>query len=185
MPRLDPAFFARGGVAVAKALVGTHLTIRGVGGRIVETEAYCREDPASHSFHGQTRRNAAMFGPSGTAYVYQSYGIHWCLNVVCIAGDAVLLRALEPLVGLDMMAARRRSAMAANLCSGPGKIGQALEVGPQDNGRSFQLDDFCIERGLTLTCDEILSGPRIGISRATAENWRFALRGSAFLSRKF
>lgn len=185
MERLSLSFFARNAVAVARDLLGAIVTVRGVSGKIVETEAYCRQDPASHSYRGPSLRNAAMFGPAGCAYVYQSYGIHWCLNIVCNCGDAVLLRALEPLNGQDVMALRRGTQKFASLCSGPGKVGQALGIGLQDNSRPFQSDEFCIERGEDQPIGAIQSGPRIGISRATDENWRFGLRGSAFLSRKF
>lgn len=170
---------------MAKDLLGATLTVRGVIGKIVETEAYTRHDPASHSFRGPTPRNGAMFGPAGAAYIYRSYGIHWCLNVVCNPGEAVLLRALEPLFGLDLMAQRRGTVIATALCSGPGKIGQALDIGPQDNARAFQDDDFCIHSGQDQLFIKIVSGPRIGISQATGVNWRFGVQGSAFLSRKF
>jgi len=179
---LPDAFYARNAVAVAPDLLGATLTVRGVSGRIVETEAYCHDDPASHSFRGPTPRNAAMFGPAGRAYVYRSYGIHWCLNVVCTPGDAVLVRALEPLTGLDIMAQRRG---AAALCTGPGRIGQALMIGPDDNGQPFDRADFAIIAGAAVPAGDILAGPRIGISRATGLAWRFGLRGSSCLSRRF
>lgn len=182
---LSQSFYARDAVAVAKDLLGATLTVRGVSGKIVETEAYTRHDPASHSFRGPNQRNGAMFGLAGTAYIYRSYGIHSCLNVVCNPGDAVLLRALEPLVGLDLMAQRRGTGITTALCSGPGKLGQALGIGPQDNARAFQYADFCIQSGQDELCIKIVSGPRIGISHATGENWRFGIRGSAYLSRKF
>ena len=182
---MDQVFFARDAVAVAKDLLGARLAIRGVAGKIVETEAYCRDDPASHSFRGKSLRNAAMFGLAGTAYVYRSYGIHWCLNVVCKSGDAVLLRALEPEAGLDLMVMRRETVRMTDLCSGPGKLGQAMDVGIDDNGRSFQQDEFRIDQNQLISDTEILIGPRIGISKAIAENWRFGVRGSVCLSRKF
>lgn len=185
MDCLSQSFFVRDAVTVAKDLLGKTLTVRGISGKIVETEAYCRDDPASHSFGGLTRRNAAMFGLAGSAYVYRSYGIHLCLNVVCVAGDAVLLRALEPTHGQDVMALRRGTQHLTALCSGPGKIGQALDVGLQDNGRPFQDNDYCILLGQNIAANEIQSGPRVGISRATELNWRFGLFSSAHLSRKF
>ena len=182
---MDQSFFARDAVAVAKDLIGASLYVRGAAGRIVETEAYCRSDAASHSYRGKTQRNAAMFGAAGSAYVYTSYGIHLCLNVVCNPGDAVLLRALEPLAGLKGMALRRHTDKLTSLCSGPGKLGQALGIELQDNGQPFFADDFCILLDAPLPDHDILSGPRIGITQAKTENWRFGLSGSAFVSRRF
>lgn len=178
-------WFDRDAVVVAAALIGAKITVRGVSGRIVETEAYRSDDPASHSAMGPTRRNAAMFGPAGCAYVYRSYGIHWCLNLVCAPGEAVLLRALEPLAGLDLMAARRGVTDLRALCSGPGKIGQALDIGPGDDGRPFGTPDFMILPTEPLAVADLLQGPRIGLSRAVDLPWRFGLRGSPCLSRRF
>lgn len=167
-------------IALARALIGATLWVRGCGGRIIETEAYARDDPASHSFRGQTPRNAAMFGPAGTAYVYRSYGIHLCLNVVGRSGEAVLIRALEPTFGLEVMRSRRPS---GPLCAGPGRLAAALGVTLEDNGAAF---------GNTLRlypaigpCPPLLIGPRIGITRATDLPWRFGLAGSSGLSRPF
>ena len=170
-------------VTLARALIGARLMVRGVGGVIVETEAYAADDPASHSINGPTRRNAAMFGAPGTAYVYRSYGIHWCLNVVCLPGSAVLLRGLHPSEGLDLMASRRGVTDLRALCSGPGKLGQALGIGPADNGRPFATPDFTIT--FPDTPGPLLTGPRIGITRAADRPWRFGLAGSPYLSRPF
>lgn len=167
-------------VSLARALVGATLSVRGCGGRIIETEAYARDDPASHSYRGQTLRNAAMFGPAGTAYVYRSYGIHLCLNVVGRSGEAVLIRALEPVFGLDDMRRRRPS---GPLCAGPGRLAAALGITLEDNGMVFG-DALRLEAGATLS-RPLLVGPRIGISRATDLPWRFGLAGSSGLSRPF
>ena len=161
------------------------LWLDGVGGVIVETEAYRRDDPASHSFRGPTARNAVMFASPGHAYVYRSYGIHWCLNVVGGAepGSAVLIRALEPLDGTQVMGARRGVAVTRQLCSGPGRLCQALGVTDAHNGVRLDAPPFRLapaERKWELT-----SGPRIGVSKAQETPWRFGAAGSPFLSRPF
>jgi DNA-3-methyladenine glycosylase len=160
----------------AREMIGWTLTVDGVGGRIVETEAYHHEDPASHSFSGSTPRNAVMFGPPGRLYVYRSYGIHWCLNLVCGdgPGSAVLLRALEPTAGLATMSERRGTNDPRQLCSGPGKLGQALAVTRDQNGMRLDQPPF-----------ELMVGPRIGITKAVEVPWRFGEAGSRFLSRPF
>jgi DNA-3-methyladenine glycosylase len=168
-------------VGLASRLIGASLLVRGVGGTVVETEAYGREDPASHSFHGPTARNAAMFGEPGTVYVYLSYGCHLCLNVVGRPGEAALIRAIRPEYGVAVMEERR--GQNSVLAAGPGRVGQALGIGLHDNGKRFGDGDFVLEPGIRPV--RLLVGPRIGISRATDLPWRFGLAGAAGLSRPF
>jgi DNA-3-methyladenine glycosylase len=171
---------------VAHQLIGATFTINGVGGIIVETEAYDQLDPASHTFVGKTKRNAAMFGAPGCAYVYRSYGIHWCLNFVCGAeghGAGVLIRAIEPIVGLNAMIERRGVSKVNLLCSGPGKLGQALAVEHGFNGKPLNKCPF--ELIPAQKPADVICGPRIGISKAVDVPWRFGLSGSPFLSRPF
>jgi len=179
---LPAQWFNRPAEVVARELIGAEITVRGCGGIVTETEAYTPEDPASHSFRGEGLRNAAMFGPPGRAYVYRSYGVHWCLNVVCARGHAVLLRAFEPRHGLPEMALRRGTAVPRLLASGPGRLGQALGIGLPDNHAAFDHPDFGFYAGERA---EVVTGPRIGITRAADWPWRFGLNGSAFLSRRF
>ena len=167
-------------VALARRLIGARLTVRGAGGTVIETEAYLRDDPASHSYRGPTRRNASMFGPAGHAYVYRSYGIHLCLNVVARRGEAVLIRALLPQTGVDLMTSRRRGAA---LCNGPGRLAEALGIRPSDDGAPFDGGEMEIILGPPV--DDLLVGPRIGITRAADAPLRFGLRGAVGLSRPF
>ncbi|MFN2467747.1 MAG: DNA-3-methyladenine glycosylase [Gaiellaceae bacterium] len=183
-PRLRRDFFGRSVHDVAPELVGATLLVDGVGGTIVEAEAYDGTDPASHGFRGQTRRNAAMFGPPGQAYVYRSYGIHWCLNLVCEeegAAAAVLVRALEPIHGLDRMRARRGLEDARLLCAGPGRLCQALGVTGDHDG--LPVDEPPFELAARARAREIAACPRVGITRAVDLPWRYALAGSPYLSR--
>lgn len=180
---LDMAFFARPPEMVAPDLIGTTLLYDGAGGMIVETEAYHPGDPASHSFRGPTPRNAAMFEAPGTAYVYRIYGMHWCLNFVCTPGSAVLIRALEPTVGLDRMAQRRGGLATRLLASGPGRLCAALGVTRDDDGKSVLDPPFRVTANAEMR--EVLVGPRIGITKAVEEPLRFGLAGSQYLSRKF
>ena len=177
-------FFARSVHQVAPDLIGATLLVDGVGGRIVELEAYDQQDPASHGHRGLTPRNAAMFGPPGHAYVYRSYGIHWCLNLVCAKEDvpeAVLIRALEPTHGLELQQSRRGVEDVRQLCSGPGKLCQALGVTRAHDGLALDLPPFRLEARADVP--EIVTGPRIGITRATELTWRYGEAGSPFLSR--
>jgi DNA-3-methyladenine glycosylase len=183
---LNGDFFARSVHEVAPDLIGVTLLVDGVGGPIVEVEAYDQEDPASHAFRGPTPRNTVMFGPPGYAYVYRSYGIHWCINFVCdLEGraEAVLIRALAPVHGVETMRARRGVLAERALCSGPGKLCQALGITREHDGLALDAPPFeLLERDGT---PEIATGPRIGITRAVERNWRYGLKGSPFLSRPF
>lgn len=174
-------FFARAPELVAPELLGARLLVDGCGGDIVETEAYALGDEASHSFRGQTKSNAAMFGNPGTAYVYRSYGLHWCLNLVCEYGSAVLIRALQPTDGLDLMAERRRKSDPRLFCRGPGNVCQALNVTIALNGLPVTNPPFLI--GLATARSKFVAGPRIGITKGRDRNWRFAIPGSPYLSR--
>jgi len=176
--------FAAPVAEVAESLIGAQLFLDGVGGIIVETEAYDQADPASHGFSGQTERNRVMFGPPGHAYVYRSYGLHWCLNFVCSpAGHAaaVLVRALEPTAGCEQVRERRGLQDVRLLCSGPGRLAQALGVSGELNGSRLDAPPFQIIPRRTKPT--VMAGVRIGITKAREVPWRFALAGSKFLSR--
>jgi DNA-3-methyladenine glycosylase len=180
-----PLDFTVSPLALAPQLIGWTLLVDGVGGVIVETEAYDADDPASHSFKGPTERNGAMFGPPGHAYVYLSYGLHWCLNFVCREaghGAAVLIRALHPTHGLDAMSARRGLDNPRLLASGPGRVGQALGIDRTFDGLPLQRPPF--ELLPPAASVQVASGARIGITKAAELPWRFGLAGSAFLSRR-
>ena len=171
---------------MAPELIGGTLLVDGVGGRIVEVEAYDAEDPASHGYRGLTARNRVMFGPAGHAYVYRSYGIHWCLNLVCGpvgSAEAVLVRALEPTDGLGAMRDRRGLEAERLLCSGPGRLCQALGVTGGHDGSPLDRQPFELHTGSEAA--RLARGPRIGITRAAERPWRYGLAGSGFLSRAF
>lgn len=193
-PPLLPATidFSAAAHEVARRLIGVTLLVDGVGGRIVETEAYDQADPASHTFGGPTARNAAMFGPPGRAYVYRSYGLHWCINTVCREeghGAGVLLRALEPTHGLEVMRARRGGMQDARLlCAGPGRLAQALGIDAGFNHLPLDAPPFALlepHPAAGHPMSDVVAGPRIGISKAMDVPWRFGLRGSRYLSRAF
>jgi DNA-3-methyladenine glycosylase len=181
---LSRSFFARSVHEVAPDLIGVTLLVDGVGGRIVEVEAYDQEDPASHGYRGRTPRNEAMFGPAGQAYVYRSYGIHWCLNLVCgEAGvpEAALIRALEPTAGVEFQRRRRGTDELRALCSGPGKLCQALGVSRDHDGLPLDRPPFRLEP--RRETPEIVTAPRIGITRAMELSWRYLEAGSPYVSR--
>ena len=183
---LRRSFFARSVHVVAPELIGARLEVNGIGGIIVEVEAYHHTDPAAHSFRGRTERNAVMFGPPGYAYVYRSYGIHWCLNFVCEpkgSASAVLIRALAPTRGLAAMRRRRGVADERHLCSGPGRLCQALGISAAHDGLALTEPPF----RLLARTDEVTVavGPRIGITKAADNPWRYGLSGSRFLSKPF
>ena len=184
--RLTREFFARSVHQVAPELIGATLLVDGVGGRIVEVEAYDQDDPASHGFRGRTARTASMFGPPGHAYVYRSYGIHWCLNLVCAEeerAEAALVRALEPMSGLAAMRERRGLGADPALCSGPGKLCQALGITRVLDGLALDVAPF--ELFARQEEPTLAVGRRIGITRAVEQPWRYGLAGSPFLSRRF
>jgi DNA-3-methyladenine glycosylase len=172
--RLTRAFFKRSVHEVAPELIGATFLRSGIGGLIVEVEAYHQSDPAAHSYGGPTARNAVMFGPPGYVYVYRSYGIHWCVNFVCEpkgSASAVLLRAIEPTVGLPAMRRRRGVKDERLLCSGPGRLCEAFGITIADYGPTGVVD--------------VITGPRIGLTKAVDLPWRYGLKGSRFLSKPF
>ena len=183
MTPLSRPFFARSVHEVAPDLVGCTLLVDGVGGRIVEIEAYNQHDPAAHGYRGETPRNRSMFGPPGHAYVYRSYGIHWCLNFVCAGGmvSAALIRALEPTHGIDLIRARRGVDDPRLLCAGPGRLCQALAIMREHDG--LPLDEPPFEVLAREVEVEVAAARRIGITRAVELQWRYAVKGSRFLSR--
>ena len=184
MTALRRDFFARSVHELAPELVGCTLLVDGVGGRLVEVEAYAADDAASHSFRGPTPRNRTMFGPSGHAYVYRSYGVHWCLNLVCGSegrAEAVLVRALEPTSGVERMRDRRKLDSERLLCAGPGRLCQALGVTGAHDG--LPLDRPPFELRAAEQAVEVARGRRVGITRATELPWRYGLAGSRFVSR--
>lgn len=186
--RLERDFFARPVAEVAPDLIGCVLTVDGVGGVIAETERYEEDDPASHSFRGPRGRALVMFGPPGHLYVYRSYGLHWCVNLVCEPegrGAAVLIRALAPLHGITTMRARRRGAADRLLCAGPGRLTEALAIDRHLDGVDALRPGGHVALSARPGPVEVVSGPRIGISVAAERPWRFGLAGSPYLSKPF
>ncbi|HKY88265.1 MAG TPA: DNA-3-methyladenine glycosylase [Pseudorhodoplanes sp.] len=185
-PRLHRSFFDRPVLKVAADLIGATLLFRGGGGTIVEVEAYHHSEPAAHSFNGPTPRNRVMFGPPGFAYVYRSYGIHWCVNVVCEgegSASAVLIRALEPTQGVAAMRRRRGMTDERLLCSGPGRLCEALDITDAHNGLALDKPPF--ELRARAEKPDVVAGVRIGITKAADLPWRFGVKGSRYLSKPF
>jgi DNA-3-methyladenine glycosylase len=183
---IGPEFFERSVHEVARDLIGCRLLYRRCGGTIVETESYHRDDPACHAFVGLTPRTATLFGPPGRAYVYLSYGIHSLLNFVCEPegeAAAVLIRALEPTDGLGSMRRRRGARPDADLCSGPGKLTEALGIGLEEDGADLARKPFALTAPVDGGRPEVVTGPRIGITKAVERPWRFCAAGSSFVSR--
>jgi DNA-3-methyladenine glycosylase len=183
---LQRTFFARSVHEVAPDLIGATLLVGGVGGIIVEVEAYHHTDPAAHSFHGPTPRNMVMFGPPGYSYVYRSYGIHWCVNFVCEktgSASAVLIRALQPTHGIPAMRRRRGLHDERSLCSGPGKLCEALAITIRQSELPLDRPPFALHARAGKV--EIATGVRIGLTKAVELPWRYGLKGSKFLSKPF
>jgi DNA-3-methyladenine glycosylase len=182
--RLSKSFFERPVDQVARALIGVVVLVDGAGGRIVETESYDADDPASHAYQmRRTARNATMLGPPARAYVYRSYGIHWCLNFVCEPGSAVLIRALEPLAGIEAMRRRRGTTKDSLLCAGPGRLCEALAIDRRLDGASLLRQPFVL--ALPEGERAILRGRRIGLTKAVEAHRRYGEKDSLFLSRRF
>jgi DNA-3-methyladenine glycosylase len=184
--QLKRAFFNRSVHEVAPDLIGVTLLVDGVGGIIVEVEAYHHTEPAAHSYRGMTPRNAVMFGPAGFIYVYRSYGIHWCVNFVCEkagSASAVLIRALEPTHGIAAMRRRRGVQDERSLCSGPGKLTEALGITHAHNGLALDAPPFALYGRVGKP--DVVAGVRIGLTKAVELPWRYGLRGSKFLSKPF
>jgi DNA-3-methyladenine glycosylase len=184
--QLKRAFFNRSVLAVAPELIGVTLLVDGVGGIIVEVEAYHHTEPAAHSYRGMTLRNAVMFGPAGFVYVYRSYGIHWCVNFVCEkagSASAVLIRALEPTHGIPAMRRRRGLHDERSLCSGPGKLTEALAITHAHNG--LALDKPPMALYAPTAKPDVVTGLRIGLTKAVDLPWRYGLKGSKFVSKPF
>ena len=184
--QLRRSFFNRSVHEVAPDLIGATLLVNGVGGLIVEVEAYHHTDPAAHSHRGKTERNAVMFGPAGYAYVYRSYGIHWCIKFVCEgtgSASAVLIRALQPTAGIRTMRRRRQLKDERLLCSGPGRLSEALAITHAYNGLALDRTPFALFAPTQRV--EVATGVRIGLTKAADLPWRYGLKGSAFLSKPF
>ena len=183
---LKRAFFGRSVLEVAPDLIGATFLVNGVGGIIVELEAYHHTEPAAHSFNGPTPRNRVMFGPPGFVYVYRSYGIHWCINFVCEkrgSASAVLIRALQPTHGIATMRRRRKLQDERSLCSGPGKLTEALAITHAQNGLPLDMPPIALYARVGKP--EVVTGVRIGITKAVELPWRYGLKGSIFLSKPF
>jgi DNA-3-methyladenine glycosylase len=184
--RLGISFFDRSVHTVARDLIGCRLFYNGCGGVIVETESYERDDPACHAYVGLTERTEVIFGPPGRAYVYLSYGIHSLLNAVCEPegeAAAVLIRALEPTTGVEAMRTRRPGRPDRELCSGPGKLTEALGIGLGQNGADLASDPFLLQAPAPGRRAEVLTGPRIGITKAVERPWRFCAADSPYVSK--
>jgi DNA-3-methyladenine glycosylase len=183
---LTRTFFARHVLEVAPDLIGVTMLVNGVGGIIVEVEAYHHTEPAAHSFNGPTPRNSVMFGPPGFVYVYRSYGIHWCVNFVCEkagSASAVLIRALEPTHGIPAMRRRRGLQDEKSLCSGPGKLTEALGITHEHNALPLDAPPFALHARVGKP--DIVTGVRIGLTKAVELPWRYGLKGSKFMSKPF
>jgi DNA-3-methyladenine glycosylase len=184
--RLTAGFFARSVHVVARELVGCRLFYEGCGGTIVETESYERDDPACHAYVGLTERTEVLFGPPGRAYVYLSYGIHALLNAVAEPegeAAAVLIRAIQPTDGIEQMRARRRGRPDLELCSGPGKLTEALGIGLGENGADLGADPFLLTPREAGWSGQIVAGPRVGITKAVEQPWRFSIVGNPYVSK--